>query len=186
MTSTPSNFKPAKKVIIICMALVLCVLGSMLLYRTFLKRPSSLPPAHTQQEIVAKDLIFCGGISAIHCPQQYSCQLNGNSRSSSGTCVPDGENDMKTLDPLEEYPAIIESAQADAAGEADTTLTYVKVIRVSEARWYDDHFGCAPIGTPYEQAFVPGYQVMLEANGKTYEYHTGRKRHVILCTKRSD
>jgi hypothetical protein len=34
----------------------------------------------------------------------------------------------------------------------------------------------------YAQVITPGYRIVLEADGKTYTYHTSQS-HVVLCEK---
>lgn len=58
----------------------------------------------------------------------------------------------------------------------------VRVIKVSKVIWRDASLGCPKPGIDYIQVETPGYSITLEADGKTYEYHTDESRRVTLCT----
>lgn len=57
----------------------------------------------------------------------------------------------------------------------------IVVVRTTEQHWPDGSLGCPQPGRMYTQAIVPGYQVVLQAAGKDYVYHTDRRGGFIVC-----
>jgi hypothetical protein len=57
----------------------------------------------------------------------------------------------------------------------------VVVRRVEEVTWSDGSLGCAEKGTMYTQALVDGHRIVLEVDGREYEFHDGRGRAPFLC-----
>ena len=49
--------------------------------------------------------------------------------------------------------------------------------------WRDAGLGCPKPGVDYIQVETPGYNILLEANGKTYTYHTDLTRRFVPCMK---
>ena len=47
--------------------------------------------------------------------------------------------------------------------------------------WNDGSLGCPQPGQLYTQALVPGYQVILDANGKQMDYRATESGDVKLC-----
>lgn len=68
-----------------------------------------------------------------------------------------------------------------AAGEAVTDLATrlgidaasVEVVAEEPVTWSDGSLGCAKKGFGYTQALVEGSRITLQAEGSSYEYHTG-------------
>lgn len=55
------------------------------------------------------------------------------------------------------------------------------VIRAEAIIWSDGSLGCPQPGEVYTQATVPGYWIVLEANGRTYDYRAAENGAFILC-----
>ena len=47
--------------------------------------------------------------------------------------------------------------------------------------WSDGSLGCARPGQAYTQALVPGYQVVLEVEGRQYDYRATERGYYVLC-----
>ena len=47
--------------------------------------------------------------------------------------------------------------------------------------WSDGSLGCPAPDMAYTQALVPGYRIVLMANGETYHYHGARDREPFYC-----
>jgi hypothetical protein len=69
-------------------------------------------------------------------------------------------------------------AQELAVAEAD-----IAVVTVEENEWRDSSLGCPKPGMNYLQVITPGYMIILEAQGKRYEYHSDTNRRVVRCDK---
>ena len=57
----------------------------------------------------------------------------------------------------------------------------VTVKEVTPMTWPDASLGCPRIGVMYIQVVTPGYQVVLDADGHTFTFHTDAKDRVVLC-----
>lgn len=68
-------------------------------------------------------------------------------------------------------PAVVVEAAADAGADA-------VVVRVEEVDWPDACLGAARPDEACAQVLTPGYRVVVEAGGRTIEYHTGRSAGV--------
>ncbi len=56
-----------------------------------------------------------------------------------------------------------------------------KVVMGEETIWPDGALGCPQPGMVYTQATVPGYHVVLEHDGREYDYRAGGTRYLMLC-----
>jgi hypothetical protein len=50
--------------------------------------------------------------------------------------------------------------------------------------WPDSGLGCPQAGIVYAQVITPGFQILFEAMGQTFSYHTDNTERVILCDVR--
>ena len=57
----------------------------------------------------------------------------------------------------------------------------VTVVSAEPTTWNDGGLGCPEPGKMYTQALVPGYKIVLEADGKTMNYHASETGTVKLC-----
>ena len=56
-----------------------------------------------------------------------------------------------------------------------------EVVRAEETIWPDGALGCPQPGMVYTQAAVPGYHIVLEHDGREYDYRAGGTRYLMLC-----
>ncbi len=75
----------------------------------------------------------------------------------------------------------VQLAKEDLARRLDVSLEDTRVLSVEAMDWPDTSLGCPEPGMMYAQVITPGFRVMLEAEAKTYEYHTDRSSVVVLC-----
>lgn len=79
---------------------------------------------------------------------------------------------------------VIALARAHLADRLGVPLEVVKVVSVEEEGWEDDALGCPqPPGNLPDRAYpgpIPGYRIVLTAEGVQYEYHSGRV-WLIFC-----
>ncbi len=85
--------------------------------------------------------------------------------------------------PSSDQARLIELAKQDLAQREGIPLDQISVISVSAVQWPTSALGCPQPGTMYSQIVTPGYRILLEANGVTYEYHTDRGEHAVYCAK---
>ena len=92
------------------------------------------------------------------------------------------ETEMDAEDPL---PRLIERASEDliqATGAASDAIT---VVSTEEVEWSDTSLGCQEPNKMYAQMITPGYKIVLESGGNTYDYHTAADPEgpLVHCTE---
>jgi len=70
---------------------------------------------------------------------------------------------------------------ADLAGQPGIAAEAITVCSVEAVEWSDVSLGCPEPGMLYAQVITPGYRIVLEANGQSYEYHAGRSGRGVRC-----
>ena len=58
----------------------------------------------------------------------------------------------------------------------------VTVAEVTPMTWPDAGLGCPKRGVLYIQVVTPGFQILLEAKGHVFTFHTDEKSLVVLCS----
>jgi hypothetical protein len=76
---------------------------------------------------------------------------------------------------------VVELAKEDLARRLEVSVSEISVISVEAVDWPDTSLGCPEPGMAYAQVITPGYLIVLEAKGQTYEYHTDRSDQVVFC-----
>lgn len=81
-------------------------------------------------------------------------------------------------------PAVVAAREA-LAKQLQIEPAAVQVISVEEVQWPDGCLGVRTLGVFCIQVIVPGYRVVLEANGRRYTYHTDLEgRQVVRADPR--
>ncbi len=84
-----------------------------------------------------------------------------------------------------EVPApIMAKATSDLAGRTGLDPATFTVLRAEHVIWADGSLGCPVPGQAYIQMQLPGYWIVLQADGKTYDYRAttvGAASSVRLC-----
>jgi hypothetical protein len=74
------------------------------------------------------------------------------------------------------------AALAHLVNELGLSPQDVTILSIEEVEWRDGSLGCPEPGMVYIQAIIPGYRILLEANGETYEVHTDEAGStVVIC-----
>ncbi len=76
---------------------------------------------------------------------------------------------------------VVEMAKEDLAQRLDLSPWEISVTSIQAVEWSDASLGCPQPGMAYAQVITPGFLIVLEASGQTYEYHSDAGRFVILC-----
>jgi len=71
------------------------------------------------------------------------------------------------------------SARADLAKRLQIDIDTIKLVSVEAVDWSDACMGIQTPGVMCAQVITSGYKVMLEANGKQYEYHTNESGSIV-------
>ncbi|MDP9482691.1 MAG: hypothetical protein M3P84_05650 [Chloroflexota bacterium] len=81
-----------------------------------------------------------------------------------------------------EVPAeVMARATADLTRRTQLGPATFTVVRAEQALWADGSLGCAKPGQVYIQVQTPGYWIVLQANGKTYDFRATEAGDLQLC-----
>jgi hypothetical protein len=76
---------------------------------------------------------------------------------------------------------VVRSARADAARLIGLPADEFEVVSAEPVTWRDGSLGCPQPGRLYTMALVPGYRVLLRAQGRQFDYHAGARGGLLLC-----
>lgn len=72
-------------------------------------------------------------------------------------------------------------AVQDLAKRLGVAAADISVVSAEEVTWSDSSMGCPKPGMMYAQVLTEGSRIVLEANGKRYEYHSGAGKPPVFC-----
>ncbi|MFI5622464.1 hypothetical protein ACIA03_03270 [Nocardioides sp. NPDC051685] len=75
----------------------------------------------------------------------------------------------------------VAAAIADLAKRQGVKTDEITVVSNDKVTWRDGSLGCPEPGKMYTMVLTDGVRVVLEAAGKTYEYHGGESGPVAFC-----
>lgn len=75
---------------------------------------------------------------------------------------------------------IVQAAKEDLAKRLGIDISGIGFVRSQAVNWSDSGLGCPQEGMMYMMVITPGYQVVLEAQGKEYFYHTGQTPQMFV------
>ena len=119
-------------------------------------------------------LIFLAACGAVEMPEELPTPTE------KPTQVQPVENDFTPV-PEPEMNPLVELAIQDLAARLNLDPELVTVIDFKPVTWPDSSLGCPQEGMMYAQVLTDGYLILLETNGKTYEYHAGKGSNVFYC-----
>ena len=78
-------------------------------------------------------------------------------------------------------PELIDAIKADLAARLGISPEDIEVVSAEAVLWNDSSLGCPEKDYFYLQVITPGYQVILKANGKEYDYRANESGFYKLC-----
>lgn len=122
----------------------------------------------------------------------YAVQPTEQKEKISSTLVPVNEEGTKTSIPdtvnielFAKTKLLIQLIRKDLAQILELSTEDIHLISVEKAAWRDTSLDCTDQGKEYKHTHVLGFRMILEAEGKTYEYHTDLGQTVVLCEEGS-
>ena len=76
---------------------------------------------------------------------------------------------------------LVDRARQALAQELGIGVDEVTMRGVEAVEWRNSGLGCPKPGMNYLQVITPGYRISLEAQGKSYEYHSDQSSRVVRC-----
>lgn len=89
-----------------------------------------------------------------------------------------GPSSRRTSASPAEGPA---AAVSDLAKRLGVDPAEVSVVSAEEVTWSDASIGCPKRGMMYAQVLTEGSRIVLEADGKRYEYHAAAGKAPFYC-----
>ena len=94
------------------------------------------------------------------------------------------DTDMTPATPAEEATTkMVTLVTQHLAQKLGLTADQILLSEVKPVVWRDAGLGCPKPGIDYIQVETPGFNIFLEAGGKTYNYHTDSAKRFVLCNK---
>jgi hypothetical protein len=82
------------------------------------------------------------------------------------------------------FPAsVLEPILADAARRTGVAASDLRIVTAEPKTWPDGSWGCPQPGIAYTQIVVDGYQVVVQAAGRTLDYRGAGPGQFRLCEK---
>ena len=115
------------------------------------------------------------------------CQANQITHESIASPLPPPSQGEITQMPTSPLPVdaglqnLIEKAKADLANRLTVSTNEISLIEATSVTWPDSSLGCPQEGMVYTQVLTPGYLILLEYGGTTFEYHTSSRDSIVTC-----
>lgn len=87
-------------------------------------------------------------------------------------------NECSLVHNIDACDRLIEKAKQDLADRLATDADSIAVVSREHVQWPDASLGNPQPGMAYAQVVTPGFRLILEAAGQTYEYHTDLRDRV--------
>ncbi len=87
------------------------------------------------------------------------------------------------MSPNTSLDSLVAQARTDLATRLGVAAGSIIVKSAEMVEWPDGSLGCPRPGLMYTQMVTPGVLIVLQVNGKDYEYHGTRVR-VSLCERK--
>ena len=95
------------------------------------------------------------------------------------------EEEETRIDAEDPLPRLIERATEDLIQATGAASDEITVVSTEELEWSDTSLGCQEPNKMYAQVITPGFKIVLESGGNTYDYHTAADPEgpLVHCTE---
>jgi hypothetical protein len=102
------------------------------------------------------------------------------------TPMPTDATDPSIVPPTANQPSpaeqkMIDLSRKNLSQKLNISIDQIVLISIQQIIWRDASLGCPKPGIDYIRVETPGYSILLDAGGKTYNYHTDESKRFILC-----
>ena len=81
--------------------------------------------------------------------------------------------------------SLVELARQALAKDLGIDVAAIRLAQIEEVEWRDSSLGCPKPDMNYLQVITPGFRIVLEAQGRSYDYHTDTGKRVVRCDKKT-
>lgn len=78
---------------------------------------------------------------------------------------------------------LVTLAKEHLAQKLGIAVEQIALAEMKPVVWRDASLGCPKPGIDYIQVETPGYNIVLETGGKTYNYHTDKLNRFVMCNR---
>ena len=118
-----------------------------------------------------------------------ACAADRGGESADAAATADTRKPSTSAQPIGESPTPTEALPPDliaqivtaGAREAGVAADAVDIVVAEAVTWSDGSIGCPESGMMYTQALVPGYRVVLEADGRQLNFHATESGDFRFC-----
>lgn len=94
------------------------------------------------------------------------------------------DTDMTSLIPLDaSAQKMVTLVKEHLAQQLGIPMEQITLSDVKPARWRDASLGCPKPAIDYIPMETPGFNIVLETGGQTYNYHTDQARRFVVCNR---
>ena len=95
------------------------------------------------------------------------------------------EEEESGMDAEDALPRLIERATEDLIQSTGAASDEITVVSTEEVEWSDTSLGCQEPNKMYAQMITPGYKIVLESGGNTFDYRTAADPEgpLVHCTE---
>ena len=94
------------------------------------------------------------------------------------------DTDMTSSIPLDETAQKLEIlVKEHLAQQLGIPMEQIALLEVKPAVWRDASLGCPKPAVDYIPMEMPGYRIVLEAGGQSYNYHTDDVKRFVVCNR---
>jgi hypothetical protein len=97
--------------------------------------------------------------------------------------LPPADSGKGGINPSPEMQKLVEMAAKDLAVSQGIDPSEIEVLQASPVTWPDSSMGCPQPDRGYMQVLTDGSRIVLRANGRVYNYHSGGNRQPFHCKK---
>ena len=98
--------------------------------------------------------------------------------------LPQEDTDMTpATPPNESAEKMVVRVKEHLAQKLSIPIDQIVLSDIKPVVWRDAGLGCPKPGIDYIQVETPGYNILLEAGGTTYRYHTDETKRFVQCNK---
>jgi hypothetical protein len=106
----------------------------------------------------------------------------GSATQTSTPILPTEDTDMTPVtSPDEASEKMVTLVKQNLAQRLGIPADQIVLSDVKPVVWRDAGLGCPKPSVDYIQVETPGYNIFLQAGGKTYNYHTDETRRFVAC-----
>jgi hypothetical protein len=85
--------------------------------------------------------------------------------------------------PDEASEKMFDMVKQHLAQRLNIAVDQIVLLDIKPVVWRDAGLGCPKPGVDYIQVETPGYNILLEAGGNTYRYHTDQTKRFVQCNQ---